>query len=638
MLDRIGKGLLILILTVGVLTGAFLGYSRYFIELQDRTVELCVDLNDVKKIAAYEKRPLGPILDEIKKKGIVSLGLFEETLPEASVLGELYYAKGTGINRFRTLNPRLYSLYQRGYIKPDRTYIYTPFSKVRKRVYDQLKWALGEKSINFIGSDILEVDEAEEELRELGLGLSDAQKNFVAKKGFWIIPRVWNDPHYHLGNIEPKISALKNYNTIIFDGEEILGYPAAIDSLADALKKYKIKYGYIEIVKQDGDRQLRRLMDTEVIRVHSVPKNELKKITKAEAVKRFVRAARERKVKLIYLRPFLPPQIDAYPVAYNLDYFGQVKTSLEQAGFTIGQAEKVVPLQIKGWQITVLGLGVVIGALLLLNYFLPMHGFIMLLLAILSAAGIVTAGGYGYGTTLQKGLALLAAITFPSLAVISTLARKRKAIFILWDPLLVVLNIVAETMVGAFLLIGLLADHRFMLGVETFAGVKMALIVPVFIVALYFILSLAKGSFTNRIRTFMETKVSLALVTTGLFILAALGIFVARSGNFVLPVPVIEKHFRNLLEVLLFIRPRTKEFLIGYPFLFIAAFAALRGKRQWLWLFAALGAIAPISVINSFSHIHTPIMISMIRTVNGLVLGVIIGMIAGIIGDKLINN
>ena len=175
--NKIGKRILITILTAGVLVGAYLGYVRYFIELQDRTVELCVDLNDVKAMAAYEKMPLGPILEEIRKKGIISVGVLEETLPEANALGELYYTKGSGIFRFRHLNPKLYSLYERGLIKPHRTYIYAPFDIVRKRIYNQLEWALGIERIRFLGREIMEVDEAEEEIRKLGLGFLKPKKS-----------------------------------------------------------------------------------------------------------------------------------------------------------------------------------------------------------------------------------------------------------------------------------------------------------------------------------------------------------------------------------------------------------------------------------------------------------------------------
>ena len=59
MLSKIGKGVLVIILSLGVIVGGYLGYYRYFVELQDRTVEICVDLNDLKKIAAFEKA-IGP--------------------------------------------------------------------------------------------------------------------------------------------------------------------------------------------------------------------------------------------------------------------------------------------------------------------------------------------------------------------------------------------------------------------------------------------------------------------------------------------------------------------------------------------------------------------------------------------------
>jgi len=121
-------------------------------------------------------------------------------------------------------------------------------------------------------------------------------------------------------------------------------------------------------------------------------------------------------------------------------------------------------------------------------------------------------------------------------------------------------------------------------------------------------------------------------------VMGGLGLYLARSGNFVLTVPVFEVYFRNFLEALFFIRPRTKEFIIGYPFLYLAAVALLRGRPGWLWILAALGVIAPVSILNTFSHIHTPLVISMVRTVNGLVLGVAIGLVLVFIADHFIKK
>ncbi|MBU0672139.1 MAG: hypothetical protein KJ732_03825 [Candidatus Margulisbacteria bacterium] len=638
MIDKIGKGILILILTASVLVGGYLGYYRYFIELQDRTVELCVDLNDLRKIAAFEKKPLGPILEEVKKQGIVSIGLFEETLPDAAVAGELFYAKGSGLRRFKDLPRKMFLLVDSCVTKPDRTYIYAPEAMVRKRVYDQLQWLLGKKQIKFYGSEILEVNEAEEEIREIGLGLAGSQAKYLKSLGFNLVPRVRNDPRFHLGNIEAKISAFEDHDTIIFDGEEILGYPDGLTTLASALKKNKIKYGYIEIVKQDGDKQLRRLMGREVLRVHSVSENELKKLKKDEVVDRFVRAARERKVRMIYIRSFLPPQVDAYPVAYNLKYFGEIKTALTNARFVIGRAESPPPLQVVDWQLIVLGLGVVIGGIFLLNYFFKLNIFLMYLLVILAGGGLYFGANSTYSFGLQKVLALLTAIVFPSLAVISSFSRRLKPSIVAFDATLIILNVVAESLIGVLLLIGLMADHRFMLGVETFMGVKLALITPIILVACYFILNQGTGNLKERLSTFLNTQVKLATILLGVFVMGGLMVYLARSGNFVLPVPIFEKYFRNFLETLFFIRPRTKEFLIGYPLLYLAALTLLRDKKQWLWVLAGLGAIAPVSLLNTFSHSHTPLVVSMVRTVNGLVLGVIIGTILVFIVDPFIRK
>jgi hypothetical protein len=637
-LDIIGKGVLILVLTASVLVGAFLCLQRCAIELQDRTVELCVDLNDLKRAAAFEKRPIGPILDEVRKIGITSVGVMEETLPDANARGEIYYAKGVGITGMSIFNPVFRSLENKGLIKPERTYIFAPSDPVRRRIYNQLRWVLGKTGIKAMSKDVLEVDEAEENIRELGLGISEAQEKILSRKGFSIIPRVWNDERYHLGSIGQKVSALKDYDTVIFEGEEILGYPEWIGSLAGALKKYKIRYGYVEIVKQEGDGSLRKLMDREVVRVHSVPERELKKLYKDEVVRRFVRAARERKVRFFYIRPFLPPQVDAFPVAFNLDYFEKIKSGLEKAGFVIGKSVKTEPLTLKGWHVLALGIGVMIGMVFLFNHYFRVHSLWMILFVLLSAAGIIYSGMNGQTTGLQQGLALLAAIVFPTLAVVSSFSRTPRQTFFLWDATFIVLNAVAEVLIGVFLVIGLLADHRFMLGVETFKGVKLALLAPILLVALYFILKQGRGGFKDRITSFMNTDVKMIAIMAGIAALGALGIFVARSGNFVLPVPVFEKYFRNFLESVFFIRPRTKEFLVGYPFLFLAALASLRGQRKWLWLLAAVGAIAPISVMNTFCHIHTPFLISAIRTANGLILGILIGSLAMFTVDLFIKR
>lgn len=103
-------------------------------------------------------------------------------------------------------------------------------------------------------------------------------------------------------------------------------------------------------------------------------------------------------------------------------------------------------------------------------------------------------------------------------------------------------------------------------------------------------------------------------------------IYLTRTGNYpIIPVSGLEIRIRDLLEGLFVIRPRFKTFLIGHPLLFIGIGLSLR-DRKYLWILV-LGLIGQITILNTFSHLHTPLRVSLIRTIMELVLGNLIGLI-----------
>jgi len=106
-------------------------------------------------------------------------------------------------------------------------------------------------------------------------------------------------------------------------------------------------------------------------------------------------------------------------------------------------------------------------------------------------------------------------------------------------------------------------------------------------------------------------------------------VYILRTGNFYLslPIPQFDKRMRRFLENLLVFRPRTKEFLIGHPALLFAATLALSGYFRLSLPLVLVGCIGQISMVNTFSHIHTPIMATLQRTFYGLILGGIIGIV-----------
>lgn len=112
-----------------------------------------------------------------------------------------------------------------------------------------------------------------------------------------------------------------------------------------------------------------------------------------------------------------------------------------------------------------------------------------------------------------------------------------------------------------------------------------------------------------------------------LVVLAVIGVallyYVMRSGNEA-QVLGAELRFRQLLEDILYVRPRTSEFLIGLPLFFLGMYMTML-KKKYAKLFLAAGFIAFASMVGTFTHLHTPLYISGLRTLYSALSGIILG-------------
>ncbi len=155
---------------------------------------------------------------------------------------------------------------------------------------------------------------------------------------------------------------------------------------------------------------------------------------------------------------------------------------------------------------------------------------------------------------------------------------------------------------------------------EQFRGVKAALVLPILLVLL---LHFARHGF-SKLRAFLSRRPTFGELLLLLLGAAAILVVLLRSDNFS-AVPGLERRVREALEGLLYARPRFKEFLIGHPLLLLwGAYGERLGHYRIIFL--ALGMVGPVSIINSFAHLHTPLLLSLLRTANGLILGLAVGL------------
>jgi hypothetical protein len=53
--------------------------------------------------------------------------------------------------------------------------------------------------------------------------------------------------------------------------------------------------------------------------------------------------------------------------------------------------------------------------------------------------------------------------------------------------------------------------------------------------------------------------------------------------------------------------------LIGHPALILSFVLAARGRRSWAFPLFLVGAIGQVSLLNTFCHLHTPLVASLWR-------------------------
>ena len=189
----------------------------------------------------------------------------------------------------------------------------------------------------------------------------------------------------------------------------------------------------------------------------------------------------------------------------------------------------------------------------------------------------------------------------------------------------------AVSIAGGLAVAGMLNELPYFVRADQFFGVKAAQFTPIAIVAAYFLWRLCE------MRGLAKNPVLWGQIILGVVIVGALAIMWMRSGNDnPAAVSGAELKFRGLLDRILVVRPRTKEFLLGNPLMIIGIGLLLRSRIAnlskpanggWIALAIAGGAIGQTSIVNTMCHLHTPLEVGLTRIVVGLVLGGILGLV-----------
>ncbi|MDR3710193.1 MAG: DUF5693 family protein [Capsulimonadaceae bacterium] len=644
--------LLIGLIVVGVLAALIPAVNRTRQEARNRRVETAVDYADAFNLAIASRVPFRSALAALKDAGITSLAITEDPIDSLRTMGAMTVNGVSPTETDLTFSPR--------------------FPGQMERVKSSLA---NKTSIPIrVKDDTIIVNAPYIQISALGAGLDPVQIQNTIDAGMTICPRLYNLPGASYKSIAWMLArvrsqcqrtlpsgSVKDYaNVVIFAGPDVLGNRDHIDDTAQAMADTGLRYGSIEFGKQIGDEDLSRSALDLMVRVHSIASNEMPTMDEPTAAGRFVLGARERNIRLLYVRLFqnglepdtfkhsIDPNALSQPLEANVQFIRQVRQGLKEGGLRIGPAHgfKEDPLPSRGilrrLLLALIGIGAAAAGVLLVRKFTGIDGrwfWTLFAFAILVAIACAIPQHTMKGRQL---MALVAAIALPSLGLMTLrlprpgqsaastfaaldLAFRRYIVASLW------------TAAGIVLLIGLLADRSFMLHIDEFLGIRLAIIMPMFLTLFYHGLGLADvaddAPWSERAavaaqhwQSFTLSPLMMGQTIGGLIALAVVAVVVLRSGNEPgVGVSGTELSFRSLLNKLLFVRPRTKEFLFGHPLLIAGLASAFAGNRKWLTLYLAAGAIGQASMLNTFCHIHTPLLFSFVRAILGWIIGAGIG-------------
>lgn len=646
--NKLVKLLFLLLFISALVVGSSIAIRRYHYEATQKNVQIALSYKELKLLALRSGQAIETLLSTLKEQThITSIAVEEETLEDFVEEGRITVLKGSEIiNLYRIGHINRYilsNIYNQIKVRPSSIFIIIDTQEDFEKISDFLRAEFGKEAVIRIqvksgGKHILEVVDDSTDLLQIGLGISHDTIENLVELDLTPIIRLKNSTRLNKQIIRLKLASFIDYipdALVIFDGNSVLGYPNYIPYTIQKFTSQNLQFGLIEFTDQLGAQSIATAIPEHVVRVHSISHDEMEFMTPQKAIGRYLRAAKERGIQILFIRPFFDTyEIDEL-INKNVSMINAIEQELRNEGLAIEsstfQVSSYTPA--KQWEILVLSIGVFVAFLFSLNFFVPVNLFILTLFSALFSIGFYICFLLDAFLIWNSIMALLTTIIFPPLTIIfmfpsekQTHIMKNRFIF----SLFYFVSIFTLCIIGSIFVVGFLSDIHYIKGIYRFSGVKLAYITPIVLTAIYFYLR------PHRISSFMyifKRLYNAPVRTAGLFAFSICAflvlILLLRSGNYIhFSTLSLESQLRLVLEQSLSARPRFKEFLIGYPFLFLG-YMLIDKKlpRHWLWFFNTLGSFALVSLMNSFCHIHTTLDISLQRSLIGLGLGLIIGII-----------
>lgn len=613
--------LAVIIISIGVACGLWSLQERMSAEGESKTAAVLVDLNQVIDAAQKNNQSLEQVLTKFsshidgvvyKEKNLADLeAQGAGTLKTGLEMQMLYPAAAARIN-----SKWNYLIFQ-DEATMERVVQHIQAKSSKETVCEPLTGAGLPRYV--LGTSAVKTD-----LSAMGFGFDTAELAILKELDLAIVPQIRSWDPFTTAGVELLLSELSQ-NQVIAMAFNDANLPGVADTatwantrelIAAYLHERNLPMVAIEFSAQKGIESLASAMDYQVLRLHSIVEKDMATMQEQKAVDRFQLATSERNISLIMVRFFPKADVDT-----NIAYLDHITEAMAQKGISRG----IPTVHVGGIAPDFVTIATAILAVAACGYLLlAAIGWrrIGLVGAVLGAAGLLGLLVMGQQAIVQKITAFGAVVLFPTLSLWLLVPR---APLPWYQCIFRTIEITAFSLLGAVLMAGVLSQSSYMLHIHQFMGVKLAHALPILLVlSAFFLFAERDKHWLVKIKEVMDSHISVKYAALCVVALGVVAIFLMRTGNDAVTVSDLEISIRSWLDNLLYVRPRTKEFLLGQPFLMLLCYVGY--KKEYL-PFLLIASIGQVSLVNTFAHIHTPIFISVLRTLNGLWIGIAIGLV-----------
>ena len=643
--------LMIILLIVGIMAPTF--FHRAENEKRNNDVVFALNYNNAAMVLSQEE--FDKTLDENKKMGVKTLLIGEESINSLISAGDI-----TGI-KYNVLCHK-YDDESEDIIKQlsgDRkihndSYVLISKRPERKEFLDKwisAKYAENEyvKKTTPLGADVYVIYEGVSDAWKVAVGFDEQKIEYAHKKGFDIVlsmmVNAYSETRYikHIDEIVNKygikfINLKKGQDSSAQEKMEKKNYTALCSMIKERDLYLILTENQTQLSNQKpiGYEKLIKSADGKVLRGYDTADFETKNTGATISDKRYyqiLNSVIDRNIRFVTINQ----------LTNGTDTFGKksektniatktVMEKLSDAGFNTQSYDMRYDYTVNRKLVSAAALVLIIlmGVMMLEWLFGKKMPVLYILGIIASLLGVFfTYIAPEAVVLLYPTLFALISSCFSFTAVMVFIKNMRKK---LSDAMLIVstlaLTLLCLALCG-FVQTVLLSGLDYYLNSIIFRGIKLSLIIPIAYSAVAFVLIFGENTdehFMKKVIKCLNADIKVYWVIIAGAIGAAGAIYLIRSGN-VTSISPLENFMRNTITQIMPARPRTKEFLIGWPCLVLLLYYIKNTRCTLLqWCLTVGSSILFASVLNSFCHVFTTSSVIFTRLMNGFLVGMAISL------------